>query len=232
MNDDHMDIEDDLSPRKVDMRSKEGRAMKAAQAAAAPPRTNPRQTNPRQTMPRQTLPRDPVRTEGEVVGRNGEILTRRTEDGGDRFEIPARLKEKGWDYQWIAQDVVGNRDVVMDLNHQMHETGWRPVEAGNIGKHMMPPGHVGPIIRGRQMLCERPSVMGDWARTEEKRKAVQQMRDRDEALMGGKAKLNSLPGQGIPVMGTGDREGRAVRMQIDPALDVPMPSHTLAEPGE
>ena len=232
MNDDPMDIEDDLSPRKIDMRSKEGRAMKAAQAAAVPPRTNPRQTNPRQTMPRQTLPRDLVRDSAEVVGRNGEVLTRKRGATGDIFEVPENLKEKGWEMQWIAQSVVGNTEVVMDQNLQMLENGWRPVSAERFPGRFMPQGYKGHIIRGGQGLYERPKTLGDQARAEEKAKAIQQMRDRDEALMGGKAKLNSLPGQGIPVMGTGDRQGRAVRMQIDPALDVPMPSHTLAEPGE
>ena len=76
---------------------------------------------------------------------------------------------------------------------------------------------------------ERPKQMCDDARDEDERNARQQMRDRDQALMGGKANLRGAAGAaGVPT--TGYRgAGADVRMTIDPALDVPSPSYQIAE---
>ena len=230
---DPMDIEDDLPPRKIDGRSKEARALRAeqAKAAAVPKRATPRQEAPRQTLPRESARSSP-RSDAEVLGRDGEVLTRRRKDGkGDIFDIPAELQEKGWDMQWIAHSVVGNTDIMMDQNLQMRENGWRPVMADRFPGRYMPVGYKGHIIRGAQGLYERPKVLGDEARRDEKAKAIQQMRDRDEALMGGKANARNMP-QGFEMGGKYRGTGGDLRMKIDPAIDVPPPSHELAEPGE
>ncbi len=170
---------------------------------------------------------------GEYTGRNGEVLTRSRKSGIDPFNIPKGFAPPGWEYQWCAVASLGNKEIVRTMNIEFQQNGWRPVEASRHEGYFMPKGEAGPIVVRDQMLMERPTGMCDDARAEDQRNAIQQMRDRDQALMGGKANLRGITaGQDIPVMGTGDRRGNAVRMNIDPALDIPMPSHKLAEPGE
>jgi hypothetical protein len=165
-------------------------------------------------------------------GRDGEELTRTRKSGLDPFDVPKHFPPQGWEYQWVAVASVGNKEIVRTMNHEMWQNGWRPVPAKRHDGYFLPKGEEGSIIVRDQMLMERPTDMCEEARNEDKRNAIQQMRDRDQSLMGGKANLAGLGQQGIPVMGTGDRRGTAVRMAIDPALDIPMPSHKLAEPGE
>ena len=179
----------------------------------------------------QTPQRDPAR-KGEFVGRDGEVLTRRRVAGVDEYHIPPELIPDGWEYQWNAVTIYNNHDLVVGQAMSMYENGWRPVPASRHPGKFVPIGTTGAIIRGGMRLEERPKGMSDQARFEEKKAALRQMQDRDESLMGSKANLRSVQNQGIPVMGTGDRRGTAVRMAIDPAVDIPMPSHPLAEPGE
>lgn len=177
--------------------------------------------------------REPVRNgPREFVGRDGEVLTRTRKSGLDPFHVPANFPPPGWEYQWCAVAAVGNKEVVRTQNIEFFQNGWRPVPANRHDGFFLPKGELGPVIVRDQMLMERPTEMCEDARNEDKRNAIQQMRDRDQSLMGGKANLQGVATQGIPVMGTGDRRGTAVRMAIDPALDIPMPGHTLAEPGE
>ena len=87
------------------------------------------------------------------------------------------------------------------------------------------------MVRG-QMLMERPSELCQEARAEDYRIARQQMLDRDQSLMGGKANVrNALP-DGFAMDNRYRGTGGDLRMSIDRALDVPAPAHQLAEPGE
>ena len=229
---DPLDI-DQIEPRKIDGRSKEARAMRAEQAKAA---AVPKRSTPRQEAPRQTLPREPARSsprsDAEVIGRNGEVLSRTRSDSGDPFDVPKDLIESGWEMQWIAHSVYGNSEVVMDQNLTMVQNGWRPVNSDRPGfsGRFTPAGAKGHIIRGAQGLYERPKVLNDQARSEDKKKAIQQMRDRDEALMGGKANARNMP-QGFEMGGKYRGTGGDLRMKIDPAVDAPAPQYELA-PGE
>jgi hypothetical protein len=58
------------------------------------------------------------------------------------------------------------------------------------------------------------------------------MRDRDQSLMGRKANLRGTIPDGFEMGGKYRGTGGSLRMNIDPGLDIPMPSHPLAEPGE
>lgn len=168
---------------------------------------------------------------GQYRGRNGEVLTRKVTSAGDQFEVPAHLKEKGWDYQWLTENVYNNPDIVRRHNHQMYQAGWRPVLAtGRWNGVFGPPEDVGHIRIGDSGFYERPLGMTKDARAEEIRRAHQQMRDRDESLMGGKANIRGAigNGNGIEMGGKYRGTGAQLRMSIDPALDVPMPSHELA----
>lgn len=232
-----MNIDADPEIRKVDGRSKEARAARAAQAqtgqsdadarlAAAPGRAASRQPA------RQTAQREPVRQaarNGVVVGRNGEVLTRKRTSTGDIFDIPANLIEPGWEFQWCAVTVVGNSEILMDQNLMMAENGWRAVPAERFPGRFMPEGHKGSIIRGGQMLMERPKTLCDQARADDIKAARQLVSDRNESLKLTGMKKNMVDGfeMGQRYRGTGGD----VRLSIDPALDAPQPSHTLAEPG-
>jgi hypothetical protein len=171
---------------------------------------------------------------GQYVGRNGEILSRAVNVGaGDQFEIPAHLKEPGWDYQWLTEHIYNNPDIVRRHNHQMYQGGWRAVTAtGRWNGVFGPKSDTGHIRVGDAGLYERPLGMSEDAREEDIKRARQQMSDRDQSLMGGKANVRGT----VPADAMNSRKyrgtGADLRMSIDPALDVPVPKHTLAAPGE
>lgn len=182
---------------------------------------------------REDVARAPVRDlpRGQYRGRNGELLTRKVPSNGDQYQFPPNLKEPGWDYQWLTEILLNNPDVVRRHNHQMYQAGWRPVLAvGRWNGVFGPPEDVGHIRVGDSGLYERPLDMTKDARSEEIKKAHQQMRDRDESLMGGKANIRGSFGQGngIEMGGKYRGTGAQLRMSIDPALDAPAPSHQLA----
>jgi hypothetical protein len=173
--------------------------------------------------------RTPLR-DGEVVGRNGEVLSRKRTVSGDIFDVPNELIPKGWEYQWCAVTVVGNTEILMDQNLMLAENGWRPVPSSRHAGRFMPPNHQGSIIRGGQMLMERPKSLCDEARAEDVRLARQLISDRNESLKLSGVRKNMGDGfeMGPKYRGTGGD----IRMSIDRALDAPKPSHPLAEPGE
>lgn len=179
--------------------------------------------------------RDPVREASRgspVVGRNGEQLTRTRATGVDPFLIPPNIIPQGWDYQWNVVAVINNKDVVVRHSMTMYQNGWRPVPAERHPGMFVPIGTKGEIVVEGQRLEERPLSMTIEAREEDERAARQQMRDRDQALMGGAANVKNAMRDGFEMGGKYRGTGGNLRMQIDPGIDVPMPSHKLAEPGE
>lgn len=217
---------------KIDGRSKAARAARAA----APQPTAPVQAAPTRAAGRNNVRaavHEPVR-EGRVpvIGRNGEVLTRKRTSTNDIFHVPPEIIPAGWEYQWCAVSVVGNTEILMDQNLMMAENGWRAVPASRYPGRFMPAGHTGNIVRGGQLLMERPKSLSDEARAEDIANAKRLITDRDQSLMGGKANLrNSMP-HGFEADANASYKGRRTSMSIDPAHDIPMPSHTLAEPGE
>jgi hypothetical protein len=182
---------------------------------------------------RRNQPRDAVRSGPRTYqGRDGEELTRTRKSGLDPFHVPLNFPPPGWEYQWCAIAAVGNKEVMRTQNIEFFQNGWRPVPAKRHDGFFLPKGEEGPIIVRDQMLMERPSEMCEDARNEDKRNAIQQMRDRDESLMGGKAQVAKAMRDGFEMGGKYRGTGGNLKMSIDPALDVPMPSHKLAEPGE
>ena len=172
-------------------------------------------------------PRAAARGRKMVVGRDGEQLSRKRTSSGDIFEIPLELIPKGWEYQWVAISVTGNTEILLDQNLMMRENGWRPVPSERYPGRFMEAGHKGPIIRGGQMLMERPKELSDEARAEDIAAARQLISDRNESLKLSKAKAELGPGfeMGKRYRGTGGD----IRMSIDRSLDMPEPpQHQLA----
>lgn len=232
------------SDKKTDGRSREARATRAAAAQA---NTMPidgdddvRIEAPSQRQaPRQsarTVAREPARTpaRNSVEGRDGEMLSRKRQSGADIFDIPAVLIPKGWEYQWVAVSVHGDTELVEDQNLLMAENGWRPVphsrHASRFKEGKGADGKSGCIIRGKQMLMERPKSMCDEARAEEVAIAKRLISDRNDSLKLSGVK-NSLP-DGFAMNQRYRGTGGAIKMNIDPALDIEAPSYTLAESGE
>ena len=171
-------------------------------------------------------------TRKQYAGRNGEVRTRSVRQGVDQFEIAERLKEPGWDYMWGTERIYGNNDIVRRHNNEFYQAGWRPVMAtGRFNGEFAPPDYTGHVTVGDSALYERPMEMTLEAREEELKKARQQMRDRDQSLMGGKANLRGSLAPGMEMSNRYRGTGADLRMSIDPALDAPPPSHQLADDG-
>jgi len=198
-------------------------------------RGDPARANVRGNMRNQV--REPARSaqRGEVVGRNGEVLTRTRRSGVDPFDFPKNFIPDGWEYQWCAVSSYGNMEIMRTQNLEFYQNGWRPVPAERHDGYFLPKGQSGEIVVRGQCLMERPTELCKQARQEDYNTARRQMTDRDESLLGGKANVRGAMPDGFAMDGRkvrGFQTGGQLRMNIDPALDVPSPSHQLAEPGE
>lgn len=154
----------------------------------------------------------------EVIGRDGEVLSRSVARVGDVFDIPEHMIPTGWAYQWNAVSTYGNSEIHQQTNHEMHNAGWRAVPAERYAGTLVPKGSKGPIIRQQMMLMERPVILNEEAKQEEKIKAARLISDRNESLMltQVKGKLPDGMEMGAKYRGTGG----GVKMQIDRSLDV------------
>ena len=164
--------------------------------------------------------RTPIRAagRGEAIGRGGEVLSRKRTQSGDIFDIPLELIPKGWEYQWCAVSVTGNTEILLDQNLMFAENGWRAVPADRYPGRFMPVGHKGSIIRGSQMLMERPKSLSDEARAEDVKSAKQLISDRNESLKLSGVKKGMADGFEMSEKYRGT--GGGIRMQIDKSLDV------------
>jgi hypothetical protein len=124
--------------------------------------------------------REPARTlkPGEVLGRNGEVLSLKRDPHQDMFYIPPHLMDPDWTYEWKREMVLDKPDVP----HMVHlkENGWREVlvQPGSKWEGMfMEAGYTGPIRREGNVLMERPKALTDQVRAMEARKANGQLAD-------------------------------------------------------
>jgi len=154
----------------------------------------------------------------EVTGRNGEMLSRTRTQVGDIFEIPQDMIPHGWSYQWNSVSVAGNSDILLDQNHMMHQNGWRPVPAERYAGTLVPKGSTGNIVRGQQMLMERPAALTEEARAEDIRNAYQLLNDRNQSLK--LTKVKQQLGDGFEMSKNYKGTGGGMKMAIDKSLDV------------
>jgi len=214
------------SETKVDGRSKEARAARAAKFPDPITRKVKKAPIYEDDAPvaaaRTATPHGEIRTRSngriEVTGRDGEVLSRTRTHVGDIFDIPKNMIPNGWTYQWNAVSIAGNSDIILDQNHMMHQNGWRPVPAERYAGTLVPKGSKGNIVRGQQLLMERPEELTKEAQQEDIRNARQLISDRNESL-----KLSGVKkglGEGFEMEGKYRGTGGGIRMQIDKSLDV------------
>ena len=76
-------------------------------------------------------PHPPVHLEpGQFLGRDNEILTRRSHHHIDEFDVPENLKQPGWSYQWNTVTVHNQQN--FSAQRDMYANGWRPVRPGDL----------------------------------------------------------------------------------------------------
>lgn len=210
------------------------RAAKAAKraAAAAPPEPVTRAgaqpvrgstRAPVRPMQPREVDRAPARRGAMVVtGRDGETLTRRRTAVGDIFHVPPEEIPDGWDYQWNTYSVLNQQQT----DHQvlMHANGFRPVPSDRHPGRWTAPGASGAIIVNGLRLEERPSTLGDEARTEDIQKARAQMRDQTDSL-----RLTEKLPKGYESNRKYRGTGGDVRISIDKNVDIPAPTYELEE---
>jgi hypothetical protein len=174
--------------------------------------------------------RETTRGEGAFIGRGGETLTRSRKGGIDPYHVPSEIVPEGWSYQWNAVTIYNNPDLLVGQQMQMSENGWRPVPAERHPGRYVPFNKTGDIVRDGMRLEERPIGMTEQARAEEVAAAMQQMRDRDESLMGSKANVRGAMKNGFEMNpGRYRGTGGSLRMSIDPGVDIPAPSHKTVD---
>lgn len=211
-------MNDDIIQKSTDqpVKKKPGRPPKAKMETAS------EETSAGENVAARTQTRTSARTNAsgrlEVTGRNGETLSRTRTYVGDIFEIPQEMIPPGWSYQWNSVSIAGNSEIILDQNHMMHQNGWRPVPAERYAGTLVPKGATGNIIRGQQMLMERPQALTEEAKAEDLRNARQLISDRNESLKLTKVR-DQLP-EGMEMAGKYRGTGGGMRMQVDKSLDV------------
>lgn len=203
--------------QKVDRRRKEFRQKVKAPEVMEIDITEDGDASPSRTQTRVSAR---TRSDGrlEVTGRNGEVLSRTRTFVGDIFEIPKDMIPDDYTYQWNSVSISGNSDILLDQNHMMHQNGWRPVPAERYAGTLVPKGATGNIIRGQQMLMERPKALTEEAQAEDLRNARQLMSDRNESLK--LTKVKDGLGEGMEMSGKYRGTGGGIKMAIDKSLDV------------
>ena len=176
-------------------------------AAVAPAESETRPTN-----------RDPVRA--VAIGRDGQEISRKRKSNTNPFYIDPRMIPEGWDYQWVTHTVYN----MPDTSHQvmMAENGWTPVPAERHAGYFMPPDYKGPIIRDGLMLMERPMILTEEARMEDRQKAHDQKH--------GARKQFGIQGlsQSFTADTPGARANTYARSSYESGADIPRPQHKIS----
>lgn len=104
------------------------------------------------------------------------------DEGTDEFYIDNSMIPEGWSYEWKRRLLLGAEDP--SHNVALYRMGWEPVP---LSRHpeMMPRDWKGETIERKGMiLMERPLELVEEARQIERRKAVNQVRDKEAQIAG------------------------------------------------
>lgn len=228
-----MSVQDRMAKARATAAANRAARQQTASGGFGPEALSQPQAAPVQREPTRQAPEKSNRplARGQALGRTGEVLSRKRSHAGDIFALPAdivaAMERDGWGLQWCAVSVVGNTEILLDQNLMFAENGWRPVPSSRFPGRFMPEGHVGNIIRGGQMLMERPKSLSDEARAEDIRAAKQQITDRNDSL-----KLSGMRksmADGFEMGGKYRGTGGDIRMSIDKGLDIPAPKYEVAD---
>ena len=120
----------------------------------------------------------------EILGHIGSL-----DEGTDEFYFDPAMVPAGWCYEWKRYILLGQEDPAYQV--ALSRNGWQAVP---VDRHpeMMPVAWKGPILRKGQMLMERPQTITDMVRKNEKKRADDQVRQK-EAQVKSSAVAN-LPG--------------------------------------
>lgn len=132
--------------------------------------------DPRGLMSNEEDPRArAARRAAEVRGHLGDM-----DDGVDEFPLPPA--PDGWTYEWKRKSVMGQEDPAHMTD--LYRKGWEPVPASR-HPEMMPSGSTFESIERKGMvLMERPTELVDEARKIGHRRALNQVRSKEQQLAG------------------------------------------------
>jgi hypothetical protein len=152
----------------IDLRSKEGRALKAT-------------TSPDEA-PKVATESSKARAEARIraIRGNPDLA-----NGTDRDKYWAPPPPDSWDYQWKLKSVLGQDDI--DRIRQNEMNGWEPVP---LSRHpeLMPKGWKGDTIEvGGLVLMERPMMFTQEAREEERRAAREAVITKESQMKEGRS---------------------------------------------
>lgn len=117
------------------------------------------------------------RRAAEIRGHIGDM-----DEGTDEFYVDPSMVPDGWAYEWKRRLLLGAEDP--SHNVALYRMGWEPVP---LSRHpeMMPRDWAGNTIERKGMiLMERPLELVQEARQIERRKAVNQVRDKEAQIAG------------------------------------------------
>jgi len=103
------------------------------------------------------------------------------DDLDDRFYIHPDKIPEGTTYEWKRGSLYGKEDVTYSAT--LERGGWTPVEAAR-HPEMMPAGYKGYIERDGCVLMERPSVITDHVRVQERRAARELIKIKEQEARG------------------------------------------------
>lgn len=127
----------------------------------------------------------------------------------DEFYIPLEEIPDGLTYEWKRFSVNGQEDPFYIA--RMREQGWEPVKP-ELHPNWLPPGYnADHIIKGGQILMERPKELTEEARQEDREKATQQVTVAEQKL--GKTPKDTM---------TRDHEGARPKIVKEIGRMVPM----------
>lgn len=105
---------------------------------------------------------------------------RAAEAVGGEFDIPVHEIPEGLTYEWKRYTNAGQEDPFYLA--RMREQGWEPVPPKR-HPNWLPPGYNQPhIIKGGQILMDRPKELTEDARREARQLARQQVREAEQRL--------------------------------------------------